>query len=495
MEVAREFCVNGASTSGNENNPPSPRTVILRQRAKVRSHTVAGIIQPLKQTSSNTTPARESDTKSSTDYKSNDALDDDANEKWAANVSLPKDIERKTPNKFNVSPAADIFSVTRNTKNPNLTPDNEERNFAGPANGEETKSFVDTDHNLLCTEKQKAEGDMTASPKNPNVTVADTTTKRNPRNRIRPGQSTFPPQHFAESENKDQEGNATEQSDVFNTDIGKLEPEKSPETAPSEIEKVEMLAPVRPRNPRNRIRPGHSTFTADTKSIPPVVPATVPDAVVSEPLSGNQHTIESKHQVSFMQTCLSTNEQEKKLPITKDQNQLGLSGDNLGEFSKELKSKPSSRQIQRMRSRPLKLQASGPGSLFTEHKRPDFCRIRLTAMKNLNYDTRVRAFCEKVEELGESAAHCDYYAAKMQKMAAAQKKFVISDLANVSGPSEEDYRRHSGNTAIPCITLKPVRRGEQTTADTAYYSFLSSDLDFHSSKSAPVSLDEVQQEV
>ncbi|RUS83009.1 hypothetical protein EGW08_009246 [Elysia chlorotica] len=239
-------------------------------------------------------------------------------------------------------------------------------------------------------------------------------------------------------------------------------------------------APARPRNPRNRIRPGQSSFFGTDKPVvakeKPPVPSDTPAATDISPEKSNSH---AKNQGSFMKTCLTTDEQKNTSTNAKSEGKLSSKT-----AESERVSNPTNRMHQKRRSIQLRGSVPGRPSLFTEVERPNFCQMRLDAVKSIGYDTRVRTFCEGIEELGESAAHCDYYATKMHNMVAGQKKDFPTEDRTTIEPCEQDYRRHLGNTAMPCITLKRVRLEAANDDDAAIFSFWGEDLDSGSIKPA-----------
>ncbi|KAK3782748.1 hypothetical protein RRG08_037747 [Elysia crispata] len=372
---------------------------------------------------------------------------------------------------------------------------------------------------------------------------------KNPRNILRPGQSTFPMQKSSESSGDDE--TIPSSNDICNGESNK-ENEAKLENSGQEI----LDAPVRPRNPRNRIRPGQSSFLETNKPVvssekPPILSdAPLPSEILSTAQSDSQATNDPG---SFMKEVLTTDQSSTKAKSKCQRN------------AKALVNEQGSNTTNRMhhKRRSIQLRGSVPGrpSLFTEMERPDYCQMRLEAVKSVSFEARVRSFCEGIGELGESATHCDYYATKMHDMVAgqrdrvysrfpehikyqadgqierllivkniglmqnvtqpllrarsssfklyltryvfelfmkcpfnpqiqnpcpcfSQKQHTLAEDTTTIQPCEEDLRRHMGNTAMPCITLKRVRLDAGADYDTAPYSSFSEDLDSDSFKPA-----------
>ena len=235
---------------------------------------------------------------------------------------------------------------------------------------------------------------------------------KNCRNRLRPGQSTFPLQTPENHDDKEASPSVDEKS--------KEEPNTEVTTDRNNVSESISDSPVQPRNPRNRIRPGQSSFLTTNKPAVSTEKPTLSETPSSSEISpAAQNDSESKNQSSFIKACLEESKLHDKSTKTKHKGKAELNSDSC--VLTNVKG-PKQNNMNRAKRRSIQLRGSVPGrpSLFTELQRPDFCQMRLDAVKSVEFETKVRSFCEGIEELGESAAHCDYYASKMQDMVAGQ---------------------------------------------------------------------------
>ena len=251
------------------------------------------------------------------------------------------------------------------------------------------------------TERQTEENVRSMSTEeNVTSTASNREPIKNPRNILRPGQSTFSMQKTSESSG-DKE-TIPSSNDICNGESNK-ENEAKLENSSQEI----LDAPVRPRNPRNRIRPGQSSFLDTNKPVvssekPPILSDALPSEILSKAQSDSQA---ANNPGSFMKEVLTTDQSSTKVK-SKCQRNAKASVNEQG-------SNTTNRMHHKRRS--IQLRGSVPG-------RPslDYCQMRLEAVKSVSFEARVRSFCEGIGELGESATHCDYYATKMQDMVAGQ---------------------------------------------------------------------------
>ena len=92
-------------------------------------------------------------------------------------------------------------------------------------------------------------------------------------------------------------------------------------------------------------------------------------------------------------------------------------------------------------------------SFFEEEERVNVVELRLKEMKSVSYESKIKAFCDTIEDFTmDGQAHADYYTTGLQKAA----KETIRKIISVPGTPEDEYGRHLGNPEVRSLTFKPL---------------------------------------